>query len=310
MILGFYVLFFATGFMGMAALLLLGFRLRSGIILLLLVFQSLFLVGLGVIVVYFYLQGRPGGMAPTVRLLLSVGATGINVSIYMLAIMLIRMISPPAFRRKGYPAAAEALSVLVIVKSLTGIAFAVASERGSASMTALMSSMPWSLGGYILSGLAMAAFGIIARGPLSQKEPAALRPLLRAYGLCAIIFAPLGLLEFAVEKAGIPGLPFLSTDHLFYLSWNIVSMSAAIRFFRPLEAGVPIIDAVPVERALALGLSSREKEMAVLIARGLANKEIAAELGISPATVRTHIYNLYQKAGARSRVELLNKLRN
>ena len=50
--------------------------------------------------------------------------------------------------------------------------------------------------------------------------------------------------------------------------------------------------------------------MSIMIARGLANKEIAGELGISPATVRTHIYNLYQKAGARSRVELLNKLRS
>jgi DNA-binding NarL/FixJ family response regulator len=45
-----------------------------------------------------------------------------------------------------------------------------------------------------------------------------------------------------------------------------------------------------------------------MIARGLANKEIAAELNISPATVRTHIYNLYRKAEARSRVELINKL--
>jgi DNA-binding CsgD family transcriptional regulator len=67
---------------------------------------------------------------------------------------------------------------------------------------------------------------------------------------------------------------------------------------------------VPEERVRALGLSGREVEMAVLIARGLANKEIAAELGISPATVRTHIYNLYQKARARSRVELLNRLRS
>lgn len=35
---------------------------------------------------------------------------------------------------------------------------------------------------------------------------------------------------------------------------------------------------------------------------------ITDELHISPATVRTHIYNLYRKADARSRVELLNKL--
>ena len=70
------------------------------------------------------------------------------------------------------------------------------------------------------------------------------------------------------------------------------------------------MDSVPEERIRALGLSTREVEMSIMIARGLANKEIAGELGISPATVRTHIYNLYQKVGARSRVELLNKLRS
>jgi DNA-binding CsgD family transcriptional regulator len=50
--------------------------------------------------------------------------------------------------------------------------------------------------------------------------------------------------------------------------------------------------------------------MAIMIGRGLTNKEIAAELFISPATVRTHIYNLYQKVGAGSRVELINMLRS
>ena len=48
--------------------------------------------------------------------------------------------------------------------------------------------------------------------------------------------------------------------------------------------------------------------MATLIAQGLTNKEIAFKLGISEATVRTHIYNLFQKVGAQSRIELLNLL--
>ncbi|MFO8064944.1 MAG: helix-turn-helix transcriptional regulator, partial [Spirochaetia bacterium] len=74
-------------------------------------------------------------------------------------------------------------------------------------------------------------------------------------------------------------------------------------------SGDAMFESVPRERIDALGLSPREAEMAVMIARGLANKEIADELHISPATVRTHIYNLYQKAGARSRIELLNIVR-
>jgi DNA-binding CsgD family transcriptional regulator len=115
--------------------------------------------------------------------------------------------------------------------------------------------------------------------------------------------------EFAIQATGIPWLASLSLEHLFYLAWNIVSMSAAVQLFRPAENGDAMFESVPRERIEALGLSPREAEMAVMIARGLANKEIADELHISPATVRTHIYNLYQKAGARSRVELLNIVR-
>lgn len=307
-ILGFYILFFATGFMGAAALWLLALRLRSRLIRPLLAFQSLFLIGLGLIVVYYSLAGSPAGIDPPVKTSLSIAATGINASVYAVAIILVRRISPPESRRGGYPAAAEILAALVLSKSLLGIALVAASAFGVEGVRALLDAEAWNLGGFVLSGLAMAAFGAVARGPLNPEEPGAIRPLIRAYGLCAIAFAPMGLLEYAVEKAGIPGLPYLSTDHIFYLAWNVVSMSAAIRVFKPDAKGSPVLGSVPEDRVKALGLSARETEMALLIARGLANKEIASELGISPATVRTHIYNLYQKAGARSRVELINRL--
>lgn len=307
-ILGFYILFFATGFMGGAALFVLGLRVRSRLIRPLLVFQALFLVGLGLIALYAYLYGLWGALPVPLARFLGMVLTGINAAIYAVAILLVRRISPPSSRRKTYPAAAEILAGLVILKSLASLALAAAglSRPGA---RALLDSEAWSLAGYILTGLAMAAFGVTARGPLPPGEPPALHPLLRAYGACALAFAPMGLVEYAVETAGLPGLPFLSLDHLFYLSWNIVSMGAAVRLLKPGDSGAPVLDSVPEERIRALGLSGREAQMAVLIARGLANKEIAAELGISPATVRTHIYNLYQKAGARSRVELINKLR-
>lgn len=53
----FNILFFATGFMGVTALALLKVRLQSRLLGPLLVFQSLFLAGMGLIVVYFYLAG-------------------------------------------------------------------------------------------------------------------------------------------------------------------------------------------------------------------------------------------------------------
>jgi two-component system nitrate/nitrite response regulator NarL len=42
-------------------------------------------------------------------------------------------------------------------------------------------------------------------------------------------------------------------------------------------------------------LSTREREVAFLVARGLANKEIARELGLSHGTVKQHVHSILLK---------------
>ena len=54
----------------------------------------------------------------------------------------------------------------------------------------------------------------------------------------------------------------------------------------------------------AVPLSRREREVAALLARGLANRQIADELTISVATVERHVANLFNKLGYRSRVQV------
>ncbi len=54
-------------------------------------------------------------------------------------------------------------------------------------------------------------------------------------------------------------------------------------------------------------LSSREREIIELIAKGKLEKEVAAELNISYKTVKTHITNIYHKLQVNTRVEALNK---
>ncbi|MFB7941140.1 response regulator [Streptomyces sp. NPDC127049] len=48
-------------------------------------------------------------------------------------------------------------------------------------------------------------------------------------------------------------------------------------------------------------LSAREREILVLVARGTSNREIAAELFISEATVKTHLTHIYAKLAVKDR---------
>ncbi|MFF7528096.1 response regulator [Streptomyces bobili] len=51
------------------------------------------------------------------------------------------------------------------------------------------------------------------------------------------------------------------------------------------------------------GLTARETEVLVLIAGGLSNQEIARQLQVSTATVKTHINNLFTKTGLNDRAQ-------
>jgi DNA-binding NarL/FixJ family response regulator len=57
------------------------------------------------------------------------------------------------------------------------------------------------------------------------------------------------------------------------------------------------------DSTIGSNLTPREREILALLADGLANKQIAARLGISKNTVKTHLELLFDKLGVSSRAE-------
>jgi DNA-binding NarL/FixJ family response regulator len=80
-----------------------------------------------------------------------------------------------------------------------------------------------------------------------------------------------------------------------------------LRLLEALRAGTPF-GVPPTDRKvgdLPDGLTSREAEVIGLIAAGRSNTEIAAELVVSTATVKTHVNHIFAKTGMRDRAQLV-----
>lgn len=97
------------------------------------------------------------------------------------------------------------------------------------------------------------------------------------------------------------------------------SPATVLHAMRAAQAGLFVVDprllrnalpdedgAPPAEPACDwASLTERQREIVALAARGLSNKQIARQLGISPETVKTHLHHVFERHGVHGRVALL-----
>lgn len=103
---------------------------------------------------------------------------------------------------------------------------------------------------------------------------------------------------FLVHTESFFVLPFM------YLGINILMIRVeSSEFKEAVEINTP-----DPEKMKKAGLSSREQEVAALLASGYTYQKIADELFISLQTVKSHATKIYTKVGASNKVELLRKL--
>ena len=82
----------------------------------------------------------------------------------------------------------------------------------------------------------------------------------------------------------------------------LISPEVTVDLLRRSRAARPSVDADAARRVA--GLTPRERDTAVLAARGRTNAELADELTVSLSTVKTHLTNIQHRLEVRIRVEI------
>lgn len=138
---------------------------------------------------------------------------------------------------------------------------------------------------------------------MARKE--LVRTVLLYGGVLAAAAVGLQWLEFQFLARAYSGEIYVAVVALGFLGLGAWAGAKLFRRPAPDDAGFRRNDAA----VGAIGLSARELEVLERLAAGRSNKEIAAELSVSPNTVKTHLARVYEKLEASRRTEALVKAR-
>jgi len=201
---------------------------------------------------------------------------------------------PPRSVYRGLDAIAALVLVLSVVRVVSG--WSDLSRASALPNTILRITL------YALISAALAST-LVFQSRLPDRN--LFRTILAQIGTLVLLFPFVVLEDLGLFK--IPLFPYLSGQILL----GATSAYAALHARKSLKRPKYVVDDAPSPYFVGrFGISERELEVVSGVLEGLGNGEIAERLFISPRTVEKHLYNIYQKAGIKNRLQLYNLLRS
>ena len=290
-----YIVLISSGAGGVVALAILHYRLRTRVTGAFLVANSGLLASLLLVLLTFYLDSVVARGGELHLFLYSPVRTIIG---YALGVTIYGALAYAIRQLPDMPRLAATITVGVVIGAMTVQTAVIVTGRLE------LAERLGPLYMYVVSACLVVLGFLIARHSVGAKTPT------MTWFLSRLGYVTAG---FGLLSAGIYTLFYLvpileefsfSLDFLYYLIWSALSIVALIRYLtRP--SALNEQEEISEAFITAFGITKREREIVQLIGRGLTNQEIADNLGISFTTVRTHVYNIFQKTGAGGRVDLL-----
>lgn len=137
----------------------------------------------------------------------------------------------------------------------------------------------------------------------------------RAFVLGCLIFATVGYAETVASTLREIRSPIstLNNENDFiyssipYVLYGIFVIAYFLNYFVPASVES---DGLFESFLAKYGITEREREIILKVVQGKSNADIAGELFVSIATVKTHLHNIYTKIGVNSRYNLLARVRS
>ena len=146
--------------------------------------------------------------------------------------------------------------------------------------------------------------GVVATRELQARSDPPAVIVLTTFDLDEYAFAAIkaGAAAFLIKDAAPPEL--LGAIRSVHAGDSVVAPSTTRRLLEHFAAALPDPDDDASDDRLDT-LTEREREVLELVGRGRSNQEIADDLVVAEATVKTHVSRLLAKTGSRDRVQLV-----